>query len=235
MFLSYFLFIFMYLLGVYVFKVINKIEIKGKENLPRTTKILYVSNHLTFIDSLIIGIGVISLKELLFYPSHIPWNAPDFKNFYSKKIGVFFMKLLKNVPVDRRRLNNEEYVEFLIKRYCKILRKSALLLFPEGGRTKNNKGEVMDRCKSGVAMTILRMTKEDPDFVVIPIYLDGINEIMPREVGQKYSRIKSGKKGKMIIGKLINFSEICDQDIAEKEKIKLIKEKVRDSILALKQ
>jgi len=229
---SYLLFILMFPLGNYVFKVINKIEIKGKENLPRTIKILYISSHRTFIDSLLIGIGLINIKELFFSYRRIPWNAPDKKNFYTNKFGILFMKLLKNIPIDRHR-RGETYTNYIIDSYCKILKKGNLLLFPEGGRTK---GETeMDKCKSGIAKTILLMTQEDADFKVVPIYLGKeIKEIMPKEVGQKYLKIKSGKKGKMIIGEPVDFSEICKLQISENEKIRLIQEKVRSSIVTLK-
>lgn len=231
-FFSYFLFQFMYLLALYVFKIINKTEFNGRENLPRTTKVLFISNHLTFIDSLLIGLGLVSLKELLFNYRHIPWNAPDKKNFFTNIIGVLFMRLMKNIPIDRKS-NGAKYIKSLINKYCKILKKGTLLIFPEGGRTKNVNGELMDECKPGVAMVILRMTMSDPDFKVVPIFISGMDKVMPREIGQKYLKIKSGKKIKMTIGKPVDFSKICNLDLSEKEKIKLIQKKVRDSIISL--
>jgi len=224
----------MYLLSIYIFKIINKTEFIGRENLPRTTKVLFISNHLTFIDSLLIGLGLISLKELFFYYSHIPWNAPDKKNFFTNKLGMPFMKLMKTIPIDRiLSKRNKKHLESLIDKYCKVLKKNTLLLFPEGGRTKDI-NSIMDECKPGVAITILRMTLEDSDFKIIPIFIEGMDKVMPREIGQSYFKIKSGKKIKMIIGKPVDFSEICNLDLLEKEKIRLIQKKVHDSIVVLK-
>jgi 1-acyl-sn-glycerol-3-phosphate acyltransferase len=223
----------MYILGIYIFKIVNQIEIIGKENIPHNSKhILYVSNHLTFIDSLLIGIGLISVWNIFFSQKRIPWNAPDHANFYGNRLGAIFMRLLKNVPVERE---NNTLINSIIEDFVKVLKNGSLLLFAEGGRTKNKEGEFMDQCKYGVAKTILTMIQDEPLFKVVPICLDPkIRNIMPKEIGQKYFKIKSGVRGNMIIGKSIDFSDIIDLSLSEKEAIELIKKRVRDEITALK-
>lgn len=230
---SYLLFVFMYILGIYIFKIINKIKIIGKENIPHNSKnILYVSNHLTFIDSLLIGIGLVNVWDLFFSQKSIPWNAPDHTNFYGNKFGAIFMRLLKNVPVKRE---NNTLVNSIIEEFVKVLKNGNLLLFAEGGRTKNKEGEFIDQCKYGVAKTILTMIQQEPLFMVIPVCLDPkIRNIMPKEIGQKYFKIKSGVRGTMVIGKAIDFSDIICLSLSEKETIEQIKKRVRDEITALK-
>lgn len=205
----------------------------GKENIPHKSKnILYVSNHLTFIDSLLIGIGLVSVWNLFFCQKRIPWNAPDHTNFYGNRVGVIFMRLLKNIPVKRE---SNTLVNSIIEDFVKVLKNGNLLLFAEGGRTKNKEGEFMDQCKYGVAKTILTMIQQEPLFFVIPVCLDPkIRNIMPKEVGQKYFKIKSGVKGTMVVGKSIDFSNIINLSLSEKEKIEIIKKRVRDEITALK-
>jgi len=221
----------MYFLGLYVFKYI---EVTGEENILHKIGVLIISNHCTFIDSFLIRLRLINLKELFFFQRRIPYDAPDKGNFYSTWISSYFMYLLKNVPVKRGSLT-KELLEKLIKSYCKILEKIGnLILFPEGGRTKKNK-KIMDVFKTGVAKTILIMTKKNKNFEVLPVYLDNIREMLPEENGQAYFKIKRKIKGKMIIGKPLSFCDICiREDISEDKKILLIKERGRNAILALK-
>jgi hypothetical protein len=57
--------------------------------------------------------------------------------------------------------------------------------------------------------------------------------MMPREIGQKYHKIKVRVHGKMIIGKPISFLDICIEG-TEEEIIEKIKERGKNAILALK-
>lgn len=215
----------MYFLSFYIFKLLNKIKIIDKENLPRDTSILYVSNHLTLIDSLLIGANVISLWELFLLQTHIPYNAPDMKNFFSHWLGKHFIRMMKCVPV-RRGSKNFSAIKRQIDVFCKLLRNNNLLLFFEGTRSRT--GEIGE-CKYGVAATILKAK----DIQIVPIRLIGVDQIMPIESGFKYRKIFSGKKGYMIIGKPIDFEDILSSPDAEEIKIDLIKERVRNSVLAL--
>ncbi len=228
--LSYILLIVMYFLGLYIFR---NVTIIGIENIPRSIHVLIISNHRCFIDSFLIRIRMINLKELFFFQKRIPYDAGDKNNFFSTKLKSYFMKLLKIISVDREAMNTF-LANKLIEIYCKILQVSNLILFPEGGRTKIGHN-VMDVFKTGVAKTILIMTLREPDFKVVPIYIDEVmNEIMPREIGQKYLKVKTGKKGYMIIGEPVSFLDICIENISDEEKIEQIIERGRMAILNLK-
>ena len=211
----YLLFWVMYFLSFYIFKVRNKIKVVGKENLPRETGILYVSSHQTLIDSLLIGANVISLWELLLLQIHIPYNAPDMKNFFSHWFGKHFIRMMKCVPVQRGS-KSLSVLKKQVNVYCNILKRSNLLLFFEGTRSRT--GEI-GKCKYGVAATVLKAK----DIKVVPIRLIGVNQIMPIESGFKYRKIFFGKKGYMIIGKPIDFEDILSSTDIEQIKIDLIK------------
>lgn len=193
-----------------------------------------ISNHCTYFDSWLIRIRLINRWQLFFSQRVIPYDAPDKKNFYSNWVKSYFMYLMKNVSVDRKRMNTH-LANRLIDVFCHILEKIGnLILFPEGGRTKEG-NNIMDVFKVGVAKTILRMTMKNNRFKVLPIYLDNIREMLPPKEGQHYFRTKRKINGQMIIGKAVSFLDICiRKDISEEDKIKLIIERGRNSILTLK-
>ncbi len=213
----------MFFLGSYIFKIRNRIKVTGKENLPRKGRVLFLSNHQTLIDSLLIGINVVSKKDLLFCQKKIPWNAPDRKNFFSHKFAKFFFGLLKNIPTDRDKRSLTD-IENQIHSYCHVLKKNNLLLFFTGTRTRDGS---IGKCKKGVAMTIL---EAKPDYI-IPITLIGISDIMPVSVGFNYRKISSGHRGQMIIGEPLDFSGILSSNLfSERTKISLICELVEKSV-----
>ncbi len=217
--LSYALFWVMYFLGVYIFKIRNRIKVEGRHNLPQGSRILYLSNHQTLIDSLLIGINVISLKDLAFRQKRIPYNAPDKNNFFSHRIGKHFIRLLKNIPVQRD-LRSPKAIERQIRSFCKILQDNNLVLFFEGTRTRNGQ---IGECKQGIALTILQAK---PDYV-IPITLIGVQPIMPISSGFNYRKIYFGHRGKMIIGKPIDFNDILRSSTEESDKVKRICRRVK--------
>lgn len=190
---------FFLLLSFYIFKILNKVKIKGYQNIPRGKNILFVSNHETLIDSLLIGLGVTNWWEIFSHYYKIPWNAPDRKNFFSHPYERIIMQLLKTVPVDRGCINKEKNDQNL-KRFYSVLKSGRLLLFFEGTRTRNGQ---IGPTRTGVARTISLMKP-----YVIPVLLENIQPIMPIESGFNFFKIYHGKKGCMIIGQPIIFSDL---------------------------
>ncbi|PIT94750.1 hypothetical protein COT98_02210 [Candidatus Falkowbacteria bacterium CG10_big_fil_rev_8_21_14_0_10_39_9] len=219
--LQYLLFWLMYLLGVYIFKIKNRIMFTGKSNLPRKTKILYISNHQTLIDSLLIGISLINCRELLLRQKNIPWNAPDRKNFLDHGFAKFFFSLLKNIPTDRN-IKTKEDMKNQIDGYCQIIKRGwNLLLFFEGTRTRDGS---IGKCKRGAAWTILQAK---PDFI-IPIRIEGISPIMPVQVGFKYGQISSGHHGQVIIGQALSFTDIISSKLSDELKVRQITKRIEE-------
>jgi len=216
-----------YFLAILVLKILNHVEIKGRENLPKgknRRRMMFPTNHQTLIDSLVTGFGLTSLWDLLFYQKRIAWNAPDRKNFFKKGFFKFFFGLLKNIPIDRG-LNCLEDIENQIQNCGAVLKEDNLIVFFEGTRTRDG---LIGRCKRGVAKTILEF---NPDHI-IPITLIGINNIMPVEVGFNFWKVRRGFKGKMIIGKPLDFSEIiASESLSENAKITLIRKEIRAAVL----
>ncbi|MFA6995533.1 MAG: lysophospholipid acyltransferase family protein [Patescibacteria group bacterium] len=203
-------------LSYWLFKIRNKVIVCGKNNIPKDIGgVLFVSNHQTLIDSFLIGISIVSVFDIIFNYNRIPWNVPDSKNFFRSRFGRFLMSLSKTVPAHRHSLKKEIITQD-INRFTDILKKSNLVLFFEGTRTRN--GDIGD-CNYGVAETI-RTAKPRK---VIPIRLEGVQAIMPIESGFNFAKIYGGNRGKIIFGPAIKFS-----DITNLEKIKIeVKEAVK--------
>ena len=222
--LSFLIFVLLWIVGKIIFQIINKVKIIGKENLPKDKGkgILYLSNHQTLIDSLLVGIAVINLKEIIFKQKNIPISAPDKKNFFESKKSCFIMKLTNSVPVSRKPLRKED-IKKQINLFVSVLKKNNLYIFFEGSRTRTGK---INNCKYGVAKTILEAHPRH----VVPITIININQIMPIEVGFCYKKIKRGKEGYLIIGENIDFSDIYNQEMLEIQKIEQIKARIREKI-----
>lgn len=245
-FLAYPLFWLSYFFSKYFFTKRNQIEIVGRENLKGGNGNLYVSVHQTLIDSLLIGYGITSIKELMFFQNRIAYNTPDVFNF--SKNASFYIKFLVEVlhciPITRssknkeEKENKEEKLEISkeeINKLISILKKGNLIIFFAGTRERNDN---IEKCKSGPA----RIISEEIHKNVIPIVLVNIKRIMPvieegYEQDFNFKRIFKVKniKGKMIIGKPINFSDIFKSEISEGIKKKLIKKRIENSIISLKQ
>jgi 1-acyl-sn-glycerol-3-phosphate acyltransferase len=208
----------------------NKTKIIGKENLmKRSWGVITFSNHESFMDSLPIRASMLTLGDVFFRQNLIPYDVPDFDNFYSKKVSAFFMDLLRNIPV-KRHTGSKDVKNELVEKCSVALKNMNCHLFFEGGRTVTE----IRPCVTGVAELILKLSEENFELITQPIFIDGMKNIMPRSIGQKYYKITCGKNLLIIIGKPIDFSDISKGDFSRAEKIHLIKERVKKSVVDLK-
>jgi len=135
-----------------------RVRIIGTGNIPKEGGVLFVSNHASFLDPPLIGMCVsrdvnYMAKEELFQNPVISWILRRIHAHPIKRGGA-----------DRKGIQ-----------YCrKILQKGgALAVFPEGTRTRDGRiGEM----KPGSVMMISGM----PDVSVVPVYVRGTYEALPR-------------------------------------------------------
>lgn len=137
------------------------LQVQGKENVPRKGAVIFASNHLSYLDPMIIG-GC--------FPRYISYLAKDalFKN----KVFAFFLNGVGAFPVKRDSADIGA-----VKEALKRLRAgSPLVLFPEGTRLTSQKethpGIAFIAAKSGIP--------------VVPVYLHGSNQVLP--AGAKFPR-----------------------------------------------
>jgi 1-acyl-sn-glycerol-3-phosphate acyltransferase len=224
----YFLRILMYFLTALVFKVGNHIKVIGRENIPTGVGILYLSNHLTLIDSFLIDYGVTRLFDMFFHQNRIAFNAPDVKNFYFNELVGTFFKTLKTVPV-KRDCSTLAKIHEQVDVFSDILKDGNLILFFEGTRSRTGK---INDCRIGAALTAVKAKPR----AVIPIRLIGLEPIMPIKFGSKiHLKISMGHKGKMIIGKplVLNGLAEIDPEANILEQAKLLRSKIKESVEVL--
>ena len=201
-------------LAWWLFKVRNKLTIVGKENLPSRTGILLYANHQSLIDSMLVAFALFSFSDILFHFRRIPWNAAAWENFFKQTSRRIFCYFLKIIPAYR----NSDMVSAnnAVKEYAHILEYSNLLLFFEGTRSRDG---IIGKCRYGPAKLI---TDHHP--VAIPIKIEGMEKVMPIDIGFKWLKIKGGNHIVIKIGKEVDFNELGLEDI---------RFRVRDSVVNL--
>ncbi|MFQ6066460.1 MAG: lysophospholipid acyltransferase family protein [bacterium] len=160
-------------LAIIIFKSLFDIKIQGKENIPLKGGAIVASNHLSYLDPIVIGLLV---------PRKINFMAKRelFENFL---FGCFISKL-GAFPVRRERLDRKTY-----QRASGLLKRGKILvLFPEGTRSR---GGDLGPLREGTARIAVR-TKVP----LIPVVIRGTDKALPR--GKKMIRLA---KIKVRIGK----------------------------------
>ncbi len=143
-------------LGRLLFKLLFRLEVKGRENIPKKGALIFASNHLSFLDPPLIGVA--SPRRL-----HYMAVAVAFKFFFIGNLA----KRLGGFPVKRRGVDIEA-----TKMALEILKnKEAMLIFIEG--TRSLKGELL-KPKPGVGMLAYRSRA-----TVIPTLIFGSNRALP--------------------------------------------------------
>jgi len=160
-----------------------KLEVKGKENLPESNQVAFISNHQSYLDIPILlaaipnFMGFIAKKEL---------NKVPFINIW--------MKALKCTLVDRR--NPAESIEKIKKRIKLAEKGYPVVLYPEGTRSKNGK---LGRFKTAG----LRLFY-DSDLILVPVTIDGSYKILEND-----KKLKRGKVTVTIHQPIYNKKEVA--------------------------
>ncbi|NLC76564.1 MAG: 1-acyl-sn-glycerol-3-phosphate acyltransferase [Clostridia bacterium] len=126
------------LLARCLLKVWNRLEVQGVEHVPARGKLIVVSNHVSVLDPVVLGVSIprpihFMAKEELFHMPVLRWLIPA--------LGAF--------PVDRSKTDFQA-----VKSSLKLLAGEEVLgIFPEGGTRKNSTELVF---RSGTAAIALK-------------------------------------------------------------------------------
>lgn len=127
-------------------------------NIPRTGPVLFVSNHQSMLDPIIVGLGA----------SHRQFYAMARKTLWNTRWLGWVMDSLNAIPVDQ---DNPD--ASTMKKSIEVLKQNhALLIFPEGARTLTGKTEAFE------PGTMLIIKRAKP--TIIPVALDGAYDAWPR-------------------------------------------------------
>ncbi|MEK6646550.1 MAG: lysophospholipid acyltransferase family protein [Candidatus Firestonebacteria bacterium] len=188
-----------------LFKMFFKLEIIGEENIPKTSAVIIAANHLSFLDPPILGTAV--RKRHL----HFLARRSLFKN-------IFFGWILRNVHTYP--IANDSIGKGGIETAIKLLEEGkAVVVFPEG--TRSHTGE-LQKGKSGIGMVSYKSK-----FPVIPVYIDGTYEILPRG-----SKMLKPAKVTIKVGKILKLDDLYAMP-PSKEIYNAITEKIMFAIAQL--
>ena len=159
--------------GVFLFKLLFRFHVTGKNAIPGKGGILIVSNHVSYLDPLMLAAA--SPRPLYFFA-----KSGLFKN----SLFGWLIRMLHAFPVHQDRLDKDA-----IERAIRELKKGkALVVFPEGTRSTD------DRIHPGQAGAGFFAVKAGVP--VLPVYLRGTYEALPpgrRMIRPKKVSIHFGK------------------------------------------
>jgi 1-acyl-sn-glycerol-3-phosphate acyltransferase len=132
--------------------------------------LLICANHLTMLDSFVIGMALGSPWWLVSNYSSLPWNTPERGNFASNWWKRLLVYVMKCVPVERG--GDRRAVGAALGRLIYLMEKGeAALVFPEGGRSRTGRVDT-DAVTYGVG----RIVKALPGCQVVCVYLRGAHQ-----------------------------------------------------------
>ncbi len=168
---------FVYFLGWCFFRIVYKCYFRWRvynpERVPLTGPVILASNHASFLDPPLVGAGV--KRGINYLARNTLFRFPG--------IG-WLLRKWNSVPVDREG-GGAAGLKAILDR---LLAGGAIILFPEGTRTRDGK---LQPARSGIGLTIIKSTA-----VVVPVRVFGTFEAFgrnqkfpwPRKIAVKYGR-----------------------------------------------
>lgn len=165
-----------YLLGRGLISVVAKTvfrpTITGRENVPKSGPVILASNHLSFIDSIVIPIS--APRRVQFLAKSHYFTGTGFKGWVSRN----FFSAIGAVSVER---GAGQAAQAALDQGKRILEGgNAFALYPEGTRSLDGR---LYRGRTGIAWLALTTGA-----TVVPVGLIGTQEIQP--VGSKIPRVR---------------------------------------------
>lgn len=145
-------------------------RIEGRGNIPRTGKVIFASNHLSFIDSLVIP--MFSPRPVYFLAKSSYFEGTGFTGWVSRT----FFRAIGATPVQRGA--GQAALDALDQQRRILASGRAIALYPEGTRSLDGR---LYKGRTGVAFLALEEGAQ-----VVPVGIIGTNEAMP--VGAKFPR-----------------------------------------------
>lgn len=156
-----------FIVSIY-FTLYHRLEIFGKEKIPRDRPVIVAPNHASYLDPPVVGYA--------FYPGYLKFIAWD-KLFSFKPFGAFLRKM-GTVPVSQEDKNSSAALLRLVMGYIKD--GYSVFICPEGHRTEDGRLQPLE---GGVAIMSLKTGAP-----IIPTYCSGTFRAMPPD--KKFPRPK---------------------------------------------
>jgi 1-acyl-sn-glycerol-3-phosphate acyltransferase len=142
-----------------LFGLLYRYRCDGLKNIPDAGPLLIVSNHQSFLDPIVVGIGVWQRRHLYAMARSSLFRNPVFG-------GI--LRFMNTFPVDRGAADMAA-----MRRAIEVMKTGqALMVFPEGTRTGDGKTLPF---KPGIMLLVKRAGA-----TVVPVAVDGAFDIWPR-------------------------------------------------------
>jgi 1-acyl-sn-glycerol-3-phosphate acyltransferase len=171
------------------FKLLFRMQIVGRENIPSQGGFILASNHVSNLDPIAVGVA-----------SPYPLNFMVKEELFANRLSSWFFSKLGCFPVKRGSADLSA-----IKEAIRRLRDGGVLcIFPEGRRQEA--GVVQEDPRRGVGFLASKLGID-----VLPAFVEGTDKILPR--GRKF--IRPGRI-KVTFGRLIHVKkDMPSEDIAQ--------------------
>jgi len=144
------------LLGI-LFKVFYRFSVSGKENIPKDGPVVFVANHTSYLDPIVLGVAVL--------PRQVHFMAKE--ELFEGRILRPIIEKLGAFPVRRGKYDRQT-----LKSSLKVLSKGeALALFPEGKRYRLADGK-LGPLRKGAAFIAIKSGA-----LVVPIGIKGTEKV----------------------------------------------------------
>ncbi len=166
------------------FRAFFRLRVEGKENVPSSGPFIFAPNHRSYLDGFVVGFSFpfSTYRNLSFL---------GLQQFFRGRTGAWIARMSHVITIDP-----ETYFMRSLQLSAHVLRKGrSLCIFPEGGRSFSD--EVLP-FKKGIGVLAVEL-----DVAVIPVYLEGTGEALPR--GARFIRLKPLR---VIIGKPLRMRDI---------------------------
>ena len=188
-----------------MFKLYFRWRVYGAENVPTNGSVILASNHASYLDPPLVGSGL---------PRDINYLARE--SLFRFPIVGAILRSWNSVPVDRDG-GGAKGLKMILDR---LLQGGAIILFPEGTRTRDGK---LQPARSGIGLTVIKSIAP-----VIPVRVFGTFEAYGRHMKFPRPRRVVVKYGKpMLFSALRSEAETCS-----KPRLKEIYQQVADEIMA---
>ena len=144
---------------LFLWKFSFRLEVKGRENIPRTGGFILASNHLSYLDPTVLGAACCP-RTLNFMARHDLFTIPVF--------GAF-LRAVGAIPI-RRNFADITSIKEALRR---LRKEQGIVLFPEGTRSS---GELLSKnFQAGIGLIAIR--SQAP---VIPALINGTQRVFGR-------------------------------------------------------
>ena len=163
-------YVFIWTLVHILFRVFFHLEIQGYRRVPMKGAVILAANHISLLDPPIVAIS--TTRQLNFFAKRELFQIPFLGRLITR---------LQAMPVDRSGADRKA-----LKLVLDLLqREEAILLFPEGTRSRDGH---LHKPKSGVGMIALNSRKP-----IVPVYVEGTAQARKTLLRQQRAAVKFGK------------------------------------------